>query len=143
MSRVHPGAIVLAVVLGFLASGLWYGLLFADVYPRLAGLSDAGAMSPAQLVAQLGRDLVVAFVLARLIEKTGTTDRAGAIRLGLWVWLGFQAMAIAGSVIHERYPWQLYAIHTGDALLKTLLASAILGGWRRRASTAPAVGAAA
>jgi hypothetical protein len=137
MSRVHPGAIAVAVLGGFVASGVWYGLLFGDVYPRLAGLSaDAG--SPAQVVAQLLRDLIVTFVLARLIEKSGVTDRAGAIRLGLWLWLGFQAMAIAGAVIHERYPWQLYAIHAGDALLKTLLACAILGGWRRR--PVPAVG---
>ena len=41
-------------------------------------------------------------------------------------------MAIAGSVIHENYPWQLYAIHSGDALMKSVLTSIILGIWRKR-----------
>jgi hypothetical protein len=35
-----------------------------------------------------------------------------------------------GSVIHEGYPWKLYAIHTGDALAKTLVMTLILGVWR-------------
>jgi hypothetical protein len=28
-------------------------------------------------------------------------------------------------------PWMLYAIHAGDALVKTLLMTVILGMWRR------------
>jgi hypothetical protein len=41
-------------------------------------------------------------------------------------------MAIAGSVIHEGYPLTLYAIHTGDALVTTLLMSFVIGFWRQR-----------
>jgi Protein of unknown function (DUF1761) len=46
------------------------------------------------------------------------------------VWIGFQATSIVGSVIHENYPVKLYAIHTGDALTKTLVITVILGVWR-------------
>jgi hypothetical protein len=47
------------------------------------------------------------------------------------VWVGFQAMLLMGAVIHENMPWKLYAIHAGDALVKTLLMTVILGVWRR------------
>jgi Protein of unknown function (DUF1761) len=51
--------------------------------------------------------------------------------VGLVVWLGFQAMAVLGSVLHEQYPLGLYAIHIGDALATTLAMALILGAWRR------------
>jgi hypothetical protein len=35
-----------------------------------------------------------------------------------------------GAVIHEKMPWKLYAIHAGDALVKTHLMTVILGVWR-------------
>lgn len=31
----------------------------------------------------------------------------------------------------EHMPWTLYAIHAGDALVKTLLMTVILGVWRK------------
>ncbi|HEX9094690.1 MAG TPA: hypothetical protein VF990_01165 [Candidatus Dormibacteraeota bacterium] len=47
-----------------------------------------------------------------------------------WAVLVAAVVAFAGSVIHEHYPWKLYAIHTGDALTKTLVIAVILGVWR-------------
>jgi uncharacterized membrane protein len=88
-----------------------------------------------ELIAEFVRSLVVAYVLARFVVFTRVSDWMGAVRLGLWLWLGFQAMAVAvaGSVIHENYPWQLYAIHAGDALAKTVLMAVIVGAWRKPA----------
>jgi Protein of unknown function (DUF1761) len=51
--------------------------------------------------------------------------------MGLLVWVGFQAAAVAGSVLHENYPLGLYLIHVGDALQATLLMALILTAWRR------------
>jgi len=51
--------------------------------------------------------------------------------LGVWVWIGFHATLLVGSVIHENMPWKLYAIHAGDALVKTLVMAFILGVWRK------------
>ena len=41
-------------------------------------------------------------------------------------------MLLVGAVIHENMPVKLYAIHAGDALVKTLLMTVILGVWRVR-----------
>jgi hypothetical protein len=63
--------------------------------------------------------------------RLGVGDWKGALQLGLWVWVGFQAMLLMGAVLHEKMPWTLYAIHAGDALVKTLSMTVILGVWRR------------
>ncbi len=100
----------------------------------LSGI-DPPAMSnmtppPGVLIAEFVRCLVVAYVLARFVVRLAVVDWLGAIQLGVWVWIGFQAMAIVGSVIHENYPWQLFAIHAGDALAKTVLVTVVLGVWQ-------------
>jgi hypothetical protein len=68
----------------------------------------------------------------RLYAKEGSPPK-GALRVGLLVWFGFEAMAVVGSVLHENYPLGLYLIHVGDALMATLIMALILGAWRRDA----------
>jgi hypothetical protein len=87
-------------------------------------------MRPGEILAEFARGLLVAIVLARFIVLLGVASWVGAVYLGFAVWIGFQATSIVGSVIHESYPWKLYAIHTGDALVKTLVMAVILSVWR-------------
>ena len=59
---------------------------------------------PWQLVGQLGHNLVIAFALAYVLARLEVRTRKDALRVGLLVWVGFQAAAVAGSVLHEGYP---------------------------------------
>lgn len=135
MPAMNHLAVVAAAVAALVQGAIWYSpLMFGNAYMTLRGL-DPGAMAGmkppvGEIVAELVRGLVVAYVLAHIIVVLGVSDWAGAVQLAFWLWLGFQAMAIVGSVIHENYPWRLYAIHAGDALVKTMLMAIILGGWR-------------
>jgi hypothetical protein len=140
MLRMNYWAVVVAAVAAFVVGAVWYSLLFGDAYIMLRGI-DPDAMAnmrpPAgEMLGEFVRCLVVAFVLARFVVRLGVDDWDGALRLGLWVWIGFQATLIVGAVIHENMPWKLYAIHAGDALVKTLFMAVILGVWRRRTSSA-------
>ncbi len=69
--------------------------------------------------------------LAHFVVGLGVGDWKAAVQLGLWVWVGFQAMLLMGAVLHEKMPWMLYSIRAGDAFVKTLLMTVILGVWRR------------
>jgi hypothetical protein len=84
-----------------------------------------------ELLGEFVRNLVIAFVLAHFVVRLGVSDWKGAVQLGLGVWVGFQAMLLMGALLHEKMPWMLYAMHAGDALVKTLLMTIILGVWRR------------
>ena len=55
----------------------------------------------------------------------------GALVFGGWVWVAMYT-ALAGSVLHEGYPWRVYVIHAGDGLAKIAVITAILGVWRAR-----------
>jgi hypothetical protein len=85
-----------------------------------------------EMLGEFVHNLVISFVLAHFVVRLGVGDWKAAVQLGLWVWVGFQAMLLMGAVIHENMPWTLYAIHAGDALTKTLFMTFILGVWRAR-----------
>ncbi|WP_245474806.1 DUF1761 domain-containing protein [Bradyrhizobium sp. Leo121] len=125
---------IAAATAALLEGAVWYSpLLFGEAWTTLRGM-DPGAMANpkipiGEMIAEFARALVVAYVLARFVVLFGVVDWKGAVQIGIWVWVGFQATAVMGAVIHENYPWALYAIHAGDALVKTLVMAAILGTW--------------
>jgi hypothetical protein len=124
----------LAALLPMIASTVWY-IVFGHAWLTLRGIDpDTADTTPAAwaLVGQYVRNLVVVVVLASLMRRLEVTTVAEALRLGLLVWFGFEAMAIVGAVLHEDYPLGLYAIHTGDALLATLVVTLVLGTYSRR-----------
>ncbi len=136
MLRMNYWAIAVSAVVAFVVGALWYSpLLFGKAYLQARGLSPdamADMRPPAwEMIGELVKNLVVAFVLSYFVVRLDVADWKAALQLGLWVWVGFQAMLLMGAVLHEKMPWTLYAIHAGDALVKTLLVTLILGVWRR------------
>ncbi len=122
--------IVVATVAAFVLSSLWYMLLGR----RLAALSPAyagGERPSGPVVAlELLRNLVLAGVLAVLADRAGAGTWLEGAGLGLLAWVGFPLAILAGSVLHERYRWELAAIHLGDWLLKLVLVAAVVSAWR-------------
>src|SRR3712207_7737126 len=95
-------------------------------------LHDALPISAWVLPVELARSGAVATAVALLSGSTGARDRGSAARLGLGLWGAFPVVLLTGSVVHEKVPWQLAAIHAGDWLLKLLLISVTAGGGPRR-----------
>jgi hypothetical protein len=136
MPKLNYLAVVVVAITALVVGAVWYSpFLFGKAYMEVRGLNP-GAMAdmrPAagELLGEFAKNLVVAFVLAHFVVRLGVGDWKGALQLGLWLWFGFQAMLLMGAVLHEKMPWMLYAIHAGDALVKTLSMTVILGVWRR------------
>jgi hypothetical protein len=123
--------VVAAAVAAFVASGLWYSpLLLGTQYVQVRG-ADAGDMTPGEILVELVRTLVVAYVFARFVVLLGVQDWKRAVRLGLLVWIGFPTMILLGSVAHENVPLLLAAIHAGDWLVKSLILTVVPSVWRR------------
>ncbi len=125
-------AIGLATAAAVAASGAWY----AAFGRRLAQLHDAYAEDTAAagwiVPVELARSGTVAVTVSALAARTGVTRPSDAVRLGLALWVAFPGVLLTGSVVHEKVPWRLAAIHAGDWLVKLLLVSLATGARRRR-----------
>ena len=124
-------AIAVAVVLAFVASTVWY-IVFGAERERLLGTGGGASERPPvwMVLVELVRSFVVAYVLAVLFGLVGVAGFIGAVGLGLLMWVGFPVVLLVGSVIWDKVPLKLAAIHAGDWLVKILLVTMIVGLWR-------------
>jgi Protein of unknown function (DUF1761) len=134
MLAINYLAVVAAAAAAFVASSVYY-IVFGRERLKLLGndpaaKADMRRTQPWKMLTEVLRGLVVAYVLARLIVLAGVVDWSGAVQLAVWLWVGFPLMILLGSVLWDKRPWKLAAIHAGDWLLKILLIAAILGMWR-------------
>jgi uncharacterized protein DUF1761 len=141
MSRVSYWAVVVAIVVAFGESSLWYSpLLFGKTWAELRGVAPGAPSSGiplAKIPFELVRTSILVLVVARLVTQAGVLGWGPSARFGLWLWLGFPAMLLMGSVLWDDRPWKLEAIHAGDWLLKVLLVCLILGAWPRAGGASP------
>jgi hypothetical protein len=129
MTGLNYPAIAAAALAAFVFSGIYYTILARPV-AELGSGAAGGSMSVAVVAAELVRSLVVAAVFAGLTRAIGVAGPLGAAQLALALWVGFPAVLLAGSVIHENVPLLLAAIHSGDWLAKLLVISVIVTAWR-------------
>ena len=124
-------AVVVAAGGAVVVSTAWY-TAFGRQLARLDDAYADGGRPPAWVVpVELARSATVATAVAVLAEQSGTRRVADAARLASGLWLAFPAVLLTGSVVHEKVPWRLAAIHGGDWLLKLALISSVVT-WRRR-----------
>ena len=64
--------------------------------------------------------------LHRITRRQQLVD---AVRLGLFLWIGFPVILLTGSVLWENIPWKVAAIHAGDWLVKMLVIPIIVSVW--------------
>ena len=129
------GAVIVAVVLGF----VWYGPLFGKQWMRLVGISheqmeDAKRRGMAGMwrtyLMMIVGTLVMAYVLAHVIaafgEALGESIGGTGATAGLWMWLGFVAPVTLGSVLWENRPWKYWFIVSGYYLVSLVLMGIII-----------------
>src|SRR6266852_5640604 len=132
MVRMNYFALLASVIAAFVASSVWYSpLLFGKQFMELSGVGPSAGPSVGKVVGELGRNLILAYVLGRFVVLLEVVDWKGALNLGVWLWIGFPVLLLSGSLMWQNVPWMLAAIHAGDWLVKILLIAVILGVWRR------------
>jgi hypothetical protein len=120
-------AIVVAAVAAFVAAGGYYTALGKQLEKFSSAPAD---MPPWLLAVEVGKHFVVAAVVAGLATGIGITAWPASVLLGLSLWIGFPVILLLGSVVHEKVPWRLAALHAGDWLVKLLLIAVIVGVWK-------------
>lgn len=122
-------AILVAAVAAFVAAFVYY-MVFGKQLSELSSAAAGTERTPAWVMPiELVRNLVVAAVVAGLAANLEIAAWIGAVLLGLALWIGFPAVLLSGSVIHEKVPWKVAAIHAGDWLVKLFLIAVIVSVW--------------
>jgi hypothetical protein len=122
-------AVLVASVAAFVVSSVWY-TAFGGVWARLSPAGAAARPSPWRMGAEFGRTLVLVTVFALLASAVGVDGVGRALGLALLAWAGFPVVILAGSVLHERVPVRLAALHAGDWLVKIVVMALLVGVWR-------------
>ena len=133
MPKLNYWAVIVAAVVAFVGSSVWYvvfGNELAKVSPVFAELQ---AQKPAawRMIAVFAGSLVLSFVVAYLIGLKEDVTWMGAVGIGCLLWLGLSAVQWMSSMVGEKVPLTMAAIHAGDWLVKLVVISAIVGAWRR------------
>lgn len=129
-------AVLVAAFVSFIIGWAWYSpLLFVKPWMRARGMdpekvmADGMQMPWGKMVAEFVSTLVVAYVLAHLSVLLNVTDWSTAVQLAVWLWLGFQATLLLGTVLWENMSLTHYAISASRWLVSLVVMSIILGLW--------------
>jgi hypothetical protein len=138
---VHYPAVILAAAVHLVLGAIWFTVLqkpwLASIGKTLDQLRKQGNATVAYVVA-FGANLVIAWVLARLMISTGRTSVAGGVGLAAFLWLGFTATTMATAFVFEARSLEAFVIIAGYPLVGMLLMGAILGAWKKRAAVSQA-----
>jgi hypothetical protein len=123
--------IIAAVAYIAVGYGWYHPRIFGDAWMRMSNISpeaiEAGKKRmPLTLIVALIAGIVVGYVLDWFGIAWGVYDWAGAVELAIWIWVGFVAPVLLGSVLWERRPVKLFCINAGYWLVTLVVMSLII-----------------
>ena len=136
MAGINHAAVWLAAILHFLFGAAWYtGFSQAwleGIGKTMEQLQAAGGGMPTPYIIGFIAALVIAYTLARVIEKFGVRSVAGGATLGAGCALGFIGAAIATNYGFEARPLSLWLINTGYVTIGMAIMGAVIAPWRKK-----------
>lgn len=129
--------ILIAAVAMMILGALWYGSLFGKEWAKMMGfdMSNPDVVKQMKEKAKPGyaitfaASLVMLYVLTHILSYAGAETPRDGVEGALWVWLGFIAPTLLGSVLWEGKPWKLYFINASYYLVSLIVAAAIITQW--------------
>ena len=144
--KINYLAVIVAAVVHFMIGGLWYGMIFANIFVDIVGREQLERMVAdshwSQYLIAFISSLVLVYILAHFVQFTGSKTAAGGLQTAFWLWLGFVATTQLSGVIFEQRKVGLYLLNIGYQLVACLICGVIVAVWRPREATNTAVEAA-
>ena len=134
--NVNYLAVLVAAIASFLLGWLWHSpMLFGKMWMKLSNM-DKKKIDAAKkkgmgmpLFLQFVATVLMSYILAHFVSYTGAKTIVDGAILGIWVWLGFVATVMIGSVLWEGKPVKLFLINAGHVLVSLVVMGAILAVW--------------
>lgn len=132
-------ALVVAVITSQIIGAVWYSpIAFGPAWMKGIGMDpkkSAEMMKKGQkaMLINFFVMLVTAYTLNHVIQFSlytlGEAPLTTGLMTGFWMWLGFVAPILLGSVLWESKSLGFYAINAAHYLVTFLAMGAILGTW--------------
>jgi hypothetical protein len=129
LSSINILAVLVAAIVHMATGLIWFQpKVFGDAWSKLAkaDLKPSSRWLPVGLVGHL----LIALVLAIIINLAGATTVVEGLFIGILIWLGFIVTLEIGELIWEKIPFNLFLIRVGNHLIALGLAGIILAVWR-------------
>jgi hypothetical protein len=124
-------AIITCTLAAFVVSTIWY-MTLGKARAQILGLDlrKERRPKPQNILLELLRTFLLALVFAIVLSELKDSSLHASVLLGLRLWLAFPFILLSGSVMWDKVPKKLAAIHAGDWFIKLMLIAIILGSWR-------------
>lgn len=129
---INYWAVLVAAVVNMVIGYLWYGPVFGKIWVKLMGFTPEKMeemkkkpMGKSYAIMFVS-SLVMAYVLAHFVVVWSVSDIYGGLQVAFWVWLGFIATVMTGSVLWEGKSWQLYILNVAYYLVSLSVMAKIL-----------------
>ena len=125
-------AVMVAALVNMIIGGAWYSMgLFGRPWMKYIGKTEEelkGGAAPGYIGMTLA-SVIMAYVLAHIVQYAGAATVTDGAVTGLWVWVGFVATSMSGDWLFAGRPKGLYFINTGYYLVALPVMGALLAVW--------------
>lgn len=129
-------AVVVAALINMVVGMIWYSPMVAGkAWMKATGITKKDmeeakkkGMAASYVMGLVG-SLVMAYVLAHIVDFTNATTVLLGIQAGFWSWLGFVATVSLNSVSWEGKSWNYWVINNGYVLISLMIMGALLAVW--------------
>ncbi len=130
-------AVLVAAIASMIVGAIWYSpMVMGKQWMALTGKTEEeikkmpkNKMTKMYLLTFIG-SLVMAYVLAHMIDYVNADTATGGLQTGFWLWLGFVAPAFLSEHLFNGKPMKLYGIVTGFQLVNLLVMGVIIALWQ-------------
>ncbi|MBI4173471.1 MAG: DUF1761 domain-containing protein [Candidatus Aenigmarchaeota archaeon] len=133
--EINYVAVLVSAIIGYAVGMVWYTVLFGKEWAKLMGF-DQKKMAEAkkkgmakQYAIGFVGTLVMSLVLAHVLKYSQASSVTEAAMGGFWMWLGFIATVLLGTVLWEGKPVKLYLINSLHYLAALVVMAEILVLW--------------
>jgi len=132
MFEVNYVAVLVAGIINLILGMVWYApRVFGGAWMRMSKITPEMAergkrRMPLMAFIAFIAGVIMAYVLSFFAIAWGVFDAIGALDVAFWIWLGFIAPVLLGSVLWEQKPMKLYVINAGYWLVSLVVMLQIL-----------------
>lgn len=124
--------IIVATVVAFFIGFLWYGLIFAEKWMALTGVTDEGSGNSMWMLLGVVQTLITMTGLGWFIARDSAGGWMNGLKIGLVAGVCFALMTSAYGFIYQTSDMGLLPIDWSHLLVVYAVGGAIIGGLRMK-----------